>query len=138
MNLALLTLLTVLPALAQAPALTKGTDIPWGEHPFVKGAQFAVQSGDPGKGACVLLMKFPKGMTIPPHTHTANETVTIVSGSGTFGGGETVDAAKGTALGRGSFMVIPGMNPHWGVIQEELVMTVTMSQAADFHLCGSK
>ncbi|MFZ1376489.1 MAG: cupin domain-containing protein [Geothrix sp.] len=118
-------------------ALVKAADTKWGAHPFIKGGQLAVQSGDPTKGPSVLLMKFPKGMTIPAHTHTADETVTILSGSAIFGGGETVDKAKGTRLGAGGYLFIPGQSPHWAVVQQELVFTVTMSQAADFHLCGA-
>ncbi|HJV91638.1 MAG TPA: cupin domain-containing protein [Holophagaceae bacterium] len=133
-----LLLLATLPLAGQAPKLVKATDVPWGPHPFLQGAFLAVQSGDPGGGPSVLLMRFPKGMTIPPHTHTATETVTLVSGSGLFGGGETVEAAKGMALGRGSFITIPGGAPHWAIAQEELVISVAMDRAADFHPCAAK
>ncbi|MBI3130746.1 MAG: cupin domain-containing protein [Acidobacteria bacterium] len=135
-----LLLIAALPLVAQAagPKLVKAADVAWGPHPFIKGAFLAVQSGDPGAGPSVLLMKFPKGMTIPAHTHTAQETVTLVSGSGLFGGGETVEAAKGAALGRGSFITIPGGAPHWAIAQEELVISVVMDRAADFHACGGK
>ena len=126
------------PTPSQATVLTKAGEVRWGDHPFIKGAKLAVQSGDPGKGPSVLLMKFPKGMTIPAHTHTADETVTIVAGSGVFGDGETVDAAKGASLSRGGFLSIPGKAAHWAIVKEELVMTVTMSQAADIHFCGAK
>jgi len=118
-------------------ALVKGTDAKWGAHPFIKGGQLAVQSGDPTKGPSVLLMKFPKGLTIPAHTHTADETVTVLSGSAIFGSGETVDKARGTHLGAGGYLFIPGQSPHWAVVQKELVITVTMTQPADFHLCGA-
>lgn len=133
-----LILLAAIPALGQAPKLVRAADVPWGPHPFLKGAFLAVQSGDPGAGPSVLLMKFPKGMTIPPHTHTASETVTLVSGAGLFGGGETVDAAKGTTLGHGSFIAIPGGAPHWAIAKEELVICVVMDKAADFHPCGAQ
>ena len=133
-----LLLLAALPLAGQAPKLVKASDVAWGPHPFLKGAFLAVQSGDPGSGPSVLLMKFPKGMTIPPHTHTASETVTLVSGSGLFGGGETVDAAQGMALGHGSFIAIPGGAPHWALAKEELVISVVMDRPADFHLCGVK
>lgn len=130
--------LAALPLVGQAPRLVKAADVAWGPHPFVKGAFLAVQSGDPGAGPSVLLMKFPKGMTIPPHTHTASETVTLVSGAGLFGGGERVEASKGAALGHGSFIAIPGGAPHWAIAQDELVISVVMDRAADFHPCGGK
>ena len=118
--------------------VVKTADVKWGEHPFVPGAKLAVQSGDPAKGGAVLLMKFPKGMTIPAHWHTSAETVTIVSGIAVLGSGETVDAAKGTEVGPGGYMIIPGKNPHWAIAKEELVFTVTLEKAVDFHLCGEK
>ena len=116
--------------------LVKASDVKWEAHPFIEGARLAVQSGDPSKGPSVLLMKFPKGMTIPPHTHTSDETVTVVSGRGVLGQGESVDLSKGTEVGAGSFAFIPGKSPHWAVAQEDFVITVTLNRPADFHLCG--
>jgi quercetin dioxygenase-like cupin family protein len=98
----------------------------------------AVQSGDPAKDACVLMMKFPKGLTIPAHTHTASEVVTVVSGTALFGSGETVDLSKGTELSAGGFILVPSKSPHWAFAKEEFIITVTFSQAVDFHLCGEK
>jgi quercetin dioxygenase-like cupin family protein len=118
--------------------VVRAADVKWGAHPFVQGAKMAVQSGDPAKGPSVLLMKFPKGMTIPAHWHTATETVTIVSGVALLGGGEIVDVAKGTEVGTGSFAVIPGKNPHWAIAKEELVISVALDKAADFTACGAK
>lgn len=139
MKLALCVLLASVAILPSGdPVLVKAADVAWADHPFIKGGKLAVQSGDPSKGASVLLMKFPKGLTIQPHTHTSDETVTVVSGSGVFGSGETVDLAKGTELGAGSYLFIPGKAPHWAVAKEDLVITVTLNLAADFHLCGEK
>ena len=141
MKVVLLALLVAGAAFPSPPhevALTRGQDIAWGEHPFIKGGMLAVQSGDPSKGPSVLLMKFPKGLTIPPHIHTSDETVTIVSGSGVFGGGELVDLKKGTELASGSYISIPGKSPHWAVVKDELIMTVSLNLPADFHLCGDK
>lgn len=118
--------------------VVKAANIKWGDHPNVPGAKMAVQSGDAAKGPSVVLMKFPKGMTVPAHWHTSNETVTVVSGSGVFGSGETVDATKGSELGSGSYIVIPGKNPHWAIVKDELVITIALDKAADFHLCGEK
>ncbi len=131
-------LLAAIPCGAQEPVVTKAADVKWGDHPSVKGAFLAVQSGDPAKGACVLMMKFPKGLTIPAHTHTASEVVTVVSGTALFGSGETVDLSKGAELGAGSFILVPGKSPHWAYAKEEFIITVNFSGAVDFHLCGEK
>ncbi len=118
--------------------LVRATEVKWGDHPFIKGAQMCVQYGDPAKGPSVLLMKFPKGMTIPAHWHTSDEAVTVVSGSAVFGSGEKVDVSKGTELGAGSYLIIPGTNPHWAEAKSDLVITITLTKPADFHACGEK
>jgi quercetin dioxygenase-like cupin family protein len=120
---------------AQESVVTKAADVKWGDHPSVKGAFLAVQSGDPAKGACVVMMKFPKGLTIPAHTHTASEVVTVVSGTAIFGSGVKADPSKGTELSAGSFIEVPAKSPHWAIAKEEFIITVNFSQAVDFHLC---
>ena len=136
--IAILAAVALFPRAAQDPVVTKAADVQWGPHPGVKGAFSAVQSGDPAKGACVVMMKFPKGATIPAHTHTASEVVTVVSGTALFGSGETVDLSKGVELGAGGFIVVPGKSPHWAYAKEEFIITVNFSQAVDFHLCEEK
>ena len=133
--IAILASVALFPCAAQDPVITKAADVKWGDHPSVKGAQLAVQSGDPAKGACVLMMKFPKGLTIPAHTHTASEVVTVVSGTAIFGSGVKADPSKGTELSAGSFIQVPGKSPHWAFAKEEFIITVNFSQAVDFHLC---
>ena len=141
MKLALLAVLvagTLFQAAPRDTVLVKAADVKWGDHPFIKGGMLAVQSGDPSKGPSVVMMKFPKGLTIPAHTHTSDETVTVVAGCGVFGGGETIDVSKGTELGAGSYVVIPGKNPHWLVVKEDLIVTVNLNLPADIQLCGEK
>ena len=126
------------PAQKRTTVVVKAADAKWGDHPFVTGAKLCVQSGDPAKGPSVLMMKFPKGMTVPAHWHTSDETVTVVSGVGVFGTGETVDEAQGTEVRAGSYAVIPGSNPHWAIAKEELVISVALDKPADFNACGEK
>ena len=123
------------PAAPREVVVVAAANVKWGPHPFIEGAKMAVQSGDPSKGPSVLLMKFPKGMTIPAHWHTASETVTLVSGVALLGTGETVDASKGTEVGVGSYAVIPGKLPHWAIAKEELVISVALDKAADYTAC---
>lgn len=126
------------PPAAPKEIVVKAANVKWTDHQGVPGAKVAVASGDPAKGPAVVLIKFPKGTNVPAHWHTANETVTVVSGSGTFGSGCTVDEAKGTELSSGSYIVIPGKLPHWVVVKEELVISVSMDKPIDFELCGEK
>lgn len=133
--IAILAAVALSPRAAQEPVVTRASDVKWGDHPSIKGAFLAVQSGDPAKGACVVMMKFPKGITIPAHTHTASEVVTVVSGTAIFGSGVKADPSKGTELTGGSFILVPAKSPHWAIAKEEFIITVNFSQAVDFHLC---
>jgi len=133
--IAILSAVALSSSVAQDPVVTKAADVKWGDHPNLKGAFLAVQSGDPAKGACVVMMKFPKGLTIPAHTHTAGEVVTVVSGTAIFGSGTKVDPSKGAELSAGGFIQVPAKSPHWAIAKEEFVITVNFSQAVDFHLC---
>jgi quercetin dioxygenase-like cupin family protein len=138
MKAALLAMLSVVVLAQDAgkdPVVTKAADVKWVDHASVKGAFMAGQSGDPSKGACVVMMKFPKGTAIPAHTHTASEVVTVVSGTSVFGSGTKADLSKGAELGAGSFILVPGKSPHWAFAKEEFIITVNFSGAVDFHLC---
>ena len=117
----------------KTPLVVKATDAKWGDHPFIAGGKLCVQDGDPSKGPSVLLMKFPKGLTIAPHWHTSDEIVTVVSGSAVFGSGETPDEARGTLVGSGGYLVLPCKQPHWALVKEDLTFTVTLNRPADFH-----
>src|SRR5262245_11109084 len=63
--------------------MVSGDAIKWGPAPasLPPGAQAAVLLGSPAKeGPFVLRLKFPPGFTIPPHRHTKDEFVTVISG----------------------------------------------------------
>lgn len=75
------------------------------------GATLAVLEGDPTRaGTYTMRLAMPDGYTIPPHSHPADEHVTVVEGTFLVGMGGTLDPAKFTALRAGSFgMLPPGM-----------------------------
>src|ERR1700757_1601107 len=67
----------------------------WGPAPpgYPKGTEFAVITGNPAQeGPFVLRIRAPAGYKVPPHVHPADENVTVISGSVTFGMGDKVDA----------------------------------------------
>ena len=102
--------------------------IKWGPAPPVlpPGAEAAVLFGDPGKeGLFALRLKLPAGYAIPPHTHPADEVVTIISGSFKLGMGEAADESAATALPAGSFFALPPGTPHFAYIDEETVVQIS-------------
>lgn len=103
-------------------------DIKWVPAPasIPPGAQAAVLYGDPTKdGLFVLRLKLPKGYRIPPHSHSGNEIVTVISGTFQLGSGETADRSKIQSLPAGSFFAYsPGM-VHYAFTEEETVVQIS-------------
>ncbi|HKA88176.1 MAG TPA: cupin domain-containing protein [Haliangiales bacterium] len=81
------------------------TDVKWGDAPpsLPPGAKFALIEGDP-KAANQLVtfrLKLPRGYKIPPHSHPADEHVTVISGTLHMGMGDTFDESKLKAYAAG-------------------------------------
>ncbi|WP_341486829.1 cupin domain-containing protein [Pararhizobium sp. A13] len=103
-------------------------DIKWAPTPKVlpAGAEAAVLFGDPTKeGLFALRLKVPSGYAIPPHTHPADEVVTVISGTINLGMGETADRSATKALPAGSFFALPPDMAHFAYFDEETVVQVT-------------
>src|SRR5438445_11659609 len=78
----------------------------WGPAPptYPKGAEFAIITGNPGQeGPFVLRIRAPAGYKVPPHMHSADENVTVISGTVNFGMGHKVDAARESAVKAGGY-----------------------------------
>src|SRR5215212_9860575 len=71
-------------------------------------ATAAVQSGDPSKGASVLLAKGSAGCLIPWHWHTPTEHVMVVTGTAKV---EMKDG-KSAILGAGGYAMMPSKHVH--------------------------
>ena len=82
----------------------------WGPAPpsLPPGAEAAVMSGDPAKkGYFVIAIRGPQGYKVPPHWHSTDERVTVLSGNFTMGMGDRLDTAAGTALTAGGYAMMP-------------------------------
>ena len=89
--------------------------IRWGPAPpsLPKGIQISILAGDPGKaGSFVLRVRAPANSTIAPHTHSAAENLTVISGVLFHGMGNTLDKAQGHAVASGGFVYLPANMPH--------------------------
>jgi ketosteroid isomerase-like protein/quercetin dioxygenase-like cupin family protein len=81
---------------------------------FAPGAKVSVLSGDPSKpGQFALRLSFPDGYMVPLHWHPTAETVTVISGAGMFGMGNTVDMGSAHAFTAGDYVFIPARHPHF-------------------------
>ena len=82
--------------------------------------------GDPARsGPYTIRLRFPKGYSIPPHTHPDAREVTILSGTFATGYGERFDPASLKILPAGSFYTEPANMPHYIEIKEDTVLQVS-------------
>jgi quercetin dioxygenase-like cupin family protein len=102
-------------------------EIKWGPAPpsLPPGAQAAVLLGSPAKeGPFVLRLKFPSGFAVPPHRHSKDELVTVISGKFGIGASERLDRAAAKQLPPGSFVHLPAGMPHYAIADAETVVQI--------------
>jgi glyoxylate utilization-related uncharacterized protein len=87
--------------------LIPANDIKWVDVAGFPGLKMAALQGDPAKGAHHSMMKLPAGFASPPHHHSSDHFVTVVSGTLVF----TVDG-KDTRLPPGSYFSYTGKKQH--------------------------
>jgi quercetin dioxygenase-like cupin family protein len=90
----------------------------------------AVESGDPSKGASVILFKATAGCSIPWHWHTPTEHVMIVSGSAKV---EMKDGGKTAVLGPGGYAMLPSKHVHQFTCTSACAAFVSSNAAFDIH-----
>ena len=111
----------------QHHTVVRGDAVTWGGAPasLPPGAQAAALLGSPAKeGPFVLRLKFPAGFTVPPHKHSKDEFVTVISGAFAISHGETIDAAALKPLPPGSFVHLPAGMPHYARAEVESIVQI--------------
>jgi quercetin dioxygenase-like cupin family protein len=116
-------------AVAQDPhhTIVPADQVKWGPAPpsLPPGAQAAALLGGPGKeGPFVIRLKFPAGFTIPPHRHSKDEFVTVISGVFAISSGEKLDREMLKLLPAASFVHLPAGMPHYAMAQGETVVQI--------------
>ena len=94
--------------------VVRGDAVQWGPAPpsLPPGAQAAALLGSPAKeGPFVLRLKFPAGFVVPPHRHSKDELVTVISGAFGVASGEKLDRAAAKPLPAASFVHLPAGMP---------------------------
>jgi quercetin dioxygenase-like cupin family protein len=107
--------------------VVSGDAVVWGPAPpsLPPGAQAAILHGSPAKeGPFAIRLKFPAGFVVPPHRHTKDEVVTVISGRFSITSGEKVDRAAVKALPAGSFFHLPAGMPHYAVAESESIVQI--------------
>src|SRR5262245_26102281 len=92
---------------------------------FIKGAKIAVLLGDPSKpGMFIMRFKLPANYKIAPHTHPADEHVTVLQGGLALGIGTKMDATI-PVMPAGGFLFTPANKPHFCFTQAETITEVS-------------
>jgi len=98
-----------------------------------KGGQMAVLHGDPAKSApFTVRFKMPAGYKIPPHWHSKDEQLTVISGNFTLHMGDTMDAPA-TQLSAGGYHFLPGKMHHSAEGKGETVVQIDGMGPFDIH-----
>jgi anti-sigma factor ChrR (cupin superfamily) len=95
-------------AVKSEPVMVAAGDLKWVDVPDMKGAQQAVVTGDPTKGAYDAFDKWPAGFESPPHTHTLAIEAIVVSGVMVI----SLDGGTAKEYPAGSYAKIPGGMKH--------------------------
>jgi hypothetical protein len=117
------------------PVTLNAADLQWGPAPpeLPKGAQLAVMHGDPTKaGPFAMRIKAGDGYKIPPHWHTRDEELTIISGTFILHMGDTMTADPHT-LTAGAYHFLPGKMHHAAEFKGETIVQVTGMGPFDIH-----
>lgn len=106
--------------------LVNTKELKWVDGPasIPKGAKMAVVEGNPTapNALFTIRLKLPANYKIMPHSHPADEHVTVISGTFNMGMGETFDMKKATALTAGGFAVMPVGHRHFAFSKGETVI----------------
>jgi quercetin dioxygenase-like cupin family protein len=124
------------PAAKLAHMVALPDDLKWVDGPPVlpTGVKVAALDGDMGKeGLFVVRAKFPDGYTIPPHWHSADEHITVISGSFGVGLGDKLDKTKIRYLPAGSYARMGKEERHYAVAKGETVIQVHAMGPFDLH-----
>ena len=91
-----------------------------------RGAKVAVLEGNPQKaGFFTMRLDLPPGARLEPHTHPADERVTVIAGTVHVGLGDKFDAKGGKTFTAGAFYVNPTPAPHFVWTDDGCVLQIT-------------
>lgn len=100
-------------------------DIKWVDAPpaLPPGAQAAVIEGDPKvAGLFTMRIKLPANYKIMPHSHPANEHITVIEGSFYMGLGEKFDEKAAKQIPAGGFAMMNAGTRHYAFTEMESII----------------
>lgn len=106
---------------------SSASPINWGPAPasFPTGARMAVLQGDPSaKELFIAFLRLPDGYELPPHTHSTDEHVTVITGTLRVGKGSVRDEATMVSLCSGGAVTAAAGEPHYARAQGVTIVQV--------------
>ena len=84
----------------------------------------AVLSGDLSKlgSPFVIQVKHRDGVQVPPHWHSVDESITVLSGTWVLGLGDRFDLSTAREFPAGSFLTVPKNVPHFAMCKGETIV----------------
>lgn len=102
------------------------TELKWSDGPasLPPGAKMALVQGDPKtpNALFTIRLKLPANYKVMPHSHPADEHVTVISGAFWMGMGDKHDPARMKKLPAGGFAVMPVGHHHYAMTKGETVI----------------
>jgi quercetin dioxygenase-like cupin family protein len=100
----------------------------WGPAPpgLPRGAQASILAGNPDRpGQFTIRLRFPPGYAVAPHSHPADEHVTVISGQLNLGMGPRVRPRRMATLVTGGFANAPARMAHYASTRSGAIVQVT-------------
>src|SRR5262245_55190427 len=93
-------------------------------QPVFEGVEMAVLWGDMNKAGApfVIRVRHRDGAKVPPHWHSIDEPITVLSGTWVMGLGARFDLSVAQEFPAGSFLVVPKNVPHFGFCKGETIV----------------
>ena len=107
--------------------MVSADQVTWGAGPpsLPAGAKGAVLEGNPKEaGPFTMRLSFPDGYRIPPHSHPADERVTVIEGTLRLGMGEKFDESALNPLKAGSYIAMKPGTKHFVLAKGKTVVQI--------------
>jgi quercetin dioxygenase-like cupin family protein len=101
---------------AREHVMLSASELKWAAAPayLPRGAEISTLAGDMAKpGLFIVRIKFPANYKIPPHWHSADEHITVISGAVTMGMGEKENDRGLKTIEAGGHAMMPAKRPHF-------------------------
>jgi quercetin dioxygenase-like cupin family protein len=115
---------------AQQPVIANPEEAKFVSSPAVPDCySYALERGDPKGSGSVTLVKMSSGCVVPTHWHSANEQVTITSGTGQI----QMKGEQPQTVSAGTYIYVPANHVHQFTCKDSCTFYRTVDGPVDIH-----